>query len=351
MRRSPGQARDAWRHSRCRNRPREWRFPEATDDDRAAAEATALVALATLPADRHPAAVYVASLAPGSRRTMRQALDAVAATLTGGQASAETLDWARLRYQHTQAIRAALAARYAPATANKMLAALRGVLREAWRLGYVSAEDFHRAADLPAVRGSTLPRGRALTPGELRALFAAVAEDARPATRARDAALLAVLYGAGVRRAEAVALDVADYDPETGALTIRRGKGNKARIMYATNGAREALADWLAVRGPEPGPLFAPVDKAGRIVLRRLTAESVFDRLQALAKRAGVQRFSPHDCRRSFISDLLDNGADLAVVQAMAGHANPATTARYDRRGERAKQRAAGLLVVPYIPA
>ena len=315
----------------------------------AAAQDLALVAGARVPAQRHPAAVYVASLAPGSRRTMRQALDAVARIITSGHADAEMLDWSRLRYQHTQAVRAALAARYAPATANKMLAALRGVLREAWRLGYVSAEDYHRAADLPAVRGSTLPRGRALTPGELRALFAAVAEDARPATRARDAALLAVLYGAGVRRAEAVALDVADYDPETGALTIRRGKGNKARVMYATNGARDALSGWLAVRGSEPGPLFVPVDKAGRIILRRLTPESIFDRLAHLARRAGISRFSPHDMRRSFISDLLDNGADLAVVQAMAGHANPATTARYDRRGERAKQRAAGLLVVPYI--
>src|SRR5438094_296069 len=76
--------------------------------------------------------------------------------------------------------------------------------------------------------------------------------------------------------------------------------------MYAANGAGEAIAAWLTVRGPEPGPLFVPVDKAGRIVLRRLTAESVFDRLAYLAKRAGVQRFSPHDMRRSFISDLLD---------------------------------------------
>src|SRR5881396_2931082 len=118
--------------------------------------------------------------------------------------------------------------------------------------------------------------------------------------------------------------------------------------MYATNGAREAIAAWLTVRGPEPGPLFVPVDKAGRIVLRRLTAESVFDRLAYLAKRAGVQRFSPRDMRRSFISDLLDNGADLAVVQQLAGHSSPTTTAHYDRRGEHAKRRAAGLLHVPY---
>jgi len=226
----------------------------------ALAEAPALTVATALPPDRHPAAVYIASLAPGSRRTMRQALDVIAGLLTGGCADAETLDWSALRYPHTQAVRAALAERYRPATANKMLAALRGVLREAWRLGYVSAEEYHRAVDLAAVRGSTLPRGRALTAGELRALFSAVADDARPATRARDAVLLAVLYGAGVRRAEAVALDVADYDPETGALTIRRGKGNKARVMYATNGVREALAAWLRVRGPEPGPLFVKLD-------------------------------------------------------------------------------------------
>ena len=313
------------------------------------AEDLALLAADRVPADRHPAAVYVASLAPGSRRTMRQALDRVAGILTSDRANAETLDWPSLRYQHTHAVRAALAARYAPATANKMLASLRGVLREGWRLGRMTAEEYQRAADLPAVRGTTLPRGRALTLGELRALFAAVAEDARPATRARDAALLAVLYGAGVRRAEAVTLDVADYDPDSGALTIRHGKGNKARMVYATNGARDALAAWLTVRGREPGPLFVPVDKAGRIILRRLTPESVFDRLGALAKRASIPRFSPHDMRRSFISDLLDNGADLAVVQAMAGHANPATTAEYDRRGEHAKKRAAGLLVVPYV--
>src|SRR3989454_6766863 len=184
-------------------------------------EAHALVAVQALQADRHPAAVYIASLAPGSRRTMRQALDVIAGLLTGGCADAETLDWSALRYPHTQAVRAALAERYQPATANKMLAALRGVLREAWRLGYVSAEEYHRAVDLAAVRGPTLPRGRALTVGELRALFAAVAEDARPATRARDAALLAGLYGGGVGRAEAVTFDVADYDAETGALTIR----------------------------------------------------------------------------------------------------------------------------------
>jgi hypothetical protein len=101
--------------------------------------------LAPETADQHPAAVHLSRLAPGSRRTMRQALDSCAGIITDGRDDARSLRWQDLRYQHTQAIRTELQQRYAPATANKMLAALRSVLREAWRLGLVPAEDYHRA--------------------------------------------------------------------------------------------------------------------------------------------------------------------------------------------------------------
>ena len=120
---------------------------------------------------RHPVAVYLARLAPGSRRSQRAALVTIAEILTEDRVGIDELPWHCLGYQHTGALRAALAERYSPATANRHLAALRGVLKEAWRLGLMSAEDLQRAIDLPAVRGERLPRGRALSRGELRSLF------------------------------------------------------------------------------------------------------------------------------------------------------------------------------------
>jgi integrase/recombinase XerD len=299
--------------------------------------------------ERAPAAVYLAHLAPASRRVMRGALDRIAALLTDGQCDARTLDWARLTYAHTSAVRAVLvSSAAAPATCNRYLAALRGVPREAWRLGQLPVAVYQRAIDLPPARGSRLPRGRALPRADLQALFDTVSSDARSASGARDAALLGLLYGAGLRRAELVALDLADYDRVADSLRIQ-GKGNRQRLAYLAPGARAALEDWLLVRGDAPGPLFWPVLRSGRLAQqRRITPQAVLYVARRRSLAARIQNFSPHDLRRSFVSDLLDAGTDLSTVQQLAGHAQVQTTARYDRRGEPAKRSAASRLHVPY---
>jgi site-specific recombinase XerD len=258
-----------------------------------------------------------------------------------------------MRFQHTAAIRSRLAETYAPATANKMLSALRGVLKAAWKLGQMSAEDYHRAREVESIKGERLPAGRSISAGELSALMDTCAQDQGPAG-VRDAAIVALLYSCGLRRAELVGLDVEDYDAEARTLAIRqRGRGagpkrGKERLAHVVDGAAAALADWLTIRGDGPGALFVNIWKGGHLKGNRLTTQAVYHILQKRAAQAGVKDLSPHDFRRTFVGDLLDAGADIAVVQRLAGHASVTTTARYDRRPEQAKRKAARLLHVPY---
>jgi site-specific recombinase XerD len=294
-----------------------------------------------------PVATYLARLAPGSRRGQLAALNTIARLLAKGSADAEGMNWARLTYSQSAAVRVALAERYAPNTTKRMLAALRGVLKECWRLGLMSHDEYARAADIAPVRGQLPPRGRALKEAELATLFRNCQFD-YAAAGVRDAAILAVLYGAGLRRSELVLLDIEDFDSSSGVLTVR-GKGKQVRTAYVVEEAGAILGRWLRLRGISAGPLFLPVTKSGHFRLKRLTCEGI---AHVLAKRAGtalVERFSSHDLRRSFVTHLLDAGADLAVVQKLAGHRQISTTAIYDRRGEAAKLKATKLVPIPPV--
>ena len=313
---------------------------------------------APLPLRANPVSAYLAGLAESPKRPMRTNLETVARLVSGGRVPAMELAWWNLRYEHTSLIRSTLAASYAPANANLMLHHARG----AQGLLPLGVHDRRRPAarlGRPPTRGSRLSPGRAAERGELFAHFRLCCEDNNRARGARDAALLALLYACGLRRSEAVSLDLEDYDPET--LEVRvRGKGNKERLVYAEGGADRAVNGWVGLRGEEPGALFLPVNKGGTIVRARtdpdgeviparLSDQAVYDVVKRRHREAGVKKLSPYDFRKTFVGDLLDAVGDLSVAQQLAGHAGPSTTARYDRRGERAKRKAAGHLHVPYF--
>lgn len=304
---------------------------------------SSLALTAPVPLTEHPAAVYLSSLAPGSRPTMRQALDAIAKILTSNQCDALTLDWAALRYKHTAALRSILMEMYAPATANKMLSALRRVLKEALRLEFMDARDFERAVDIPNIKGSQELKGRCLSADEIDALMQVCFADPTPIGY-RDGALIAILRGAGLRRGEVVKLTLSDL--VNSSLKIRKGKGGKDRTVYLPDSALKVIEDWLEIRGREAGALICHINKSGAVTLRQLTPQAVLFILQKRGKEAGVENFAAHDFRRTFISELLDN-TDIVTVQKLAGHASPELTSRYDRRGEVVKQKAVQAISVP----
>jgi site-specific recombinase XerD len=326
------------------------------------------------PSDQNPAAVYIASLpAESGRRSQAQALRVIAKMLN---TDIDHLNWSALRSQHTAALRAKVEHVYSPATANRMLSALRQTLRQSWLLGQMTAEEYNRAVELPPVTGQTQPAGRELSAGEISALMNACQEDHTPAG-IRDAAIIGIMYAAGLRRDEIVRLSVSDLEVETGVLVIH-GKRDKQRTAYITNGAAAALQDWIATRGIQAGALFVEVNKGGKVLIEResmivkpfkkvggldvpnkkagqtifrggvLTSQAIYNMLYKRAQQAGIQNFSPHDLRRTFIAHLLEAGVDIATVSKLAGHANLQTTARYDRRPEQTNRKAAELLHVPY---
>ena len=147
--------------------------------------------------------------------------------LSAGSCGLDELPWASLRYRHTSGLRALLVEQQrAPATVNRFVAALRGAVREAWRLRQMTAEDYQQAADIPLVTGSRLPSGRRLAGDEIQALFACCAND-MSAAGVRDAAILAVLVGCGLRRSEAAGLDLSDYQRVTSEIRVRVAKGRE----------------------------------------------------------------------------------------------------------------------------
>lgn len=300
-----------------------------------------------LPLTLHPAAVYLSSLTSGSRRTTEKALNVIARLLTSNQCDALSVDWSKLRYQHTAAIRAIFIEKYSPATTNRMLCALRRVLKECLRLGLMSAQDYQCAIDLKRVRGESPLRGRVLKNQEITALLHDCQQDAS-AIGLRDAALFGILSGCGLRRSEAVALEVKDFKRDDNLLKVLHGKGGKWRTVYLPPFAVGVVDDWLKIRGKSPGALICPVKRGGHIHIEHLTDQAVMAICQKRAETALIEAFSPHDFRRTFITRLLEAGVDVLTVCELAGHANPATTQKYDLRSETAKREAVKFLNVLY---
>lgn len=224
----------------------------------------------------------------------------------------------------------------ARATRARRLASIRALFRFALEEGW-RGDDPAQRIEGPA-RPASIPR--TLTRDEVGRLLAAAARHGRSADeRARNAALVELLYATGLRVSELVTLPQASARGNPRMILVR-GKGGRERMVPLSEPARAALARWLSVldrragAGPRAGPaeasrhLFPGSGTAGH-----LTRQNVFHLLRAIALDAGLDpgRVTPHVLRHAFATHLLEGGADLRVIQTLLGHAGLATTEIYTR--------------------
>lgn len=302
----------------------------------------------TIPHHALPVAAYLSSVDASSVPALRSGLRKIAQIWMPGQTE-KTVPWAQLRYVHTAAIRSKLVQSYGPRSVNRMLASLKGVLKAAWNLGQMTTDDYHRAIQLKSERTTDLPpAGRWVETNEIVELLKAAGSQVEPARSLRDQALVIVLYAGGLRRQEASGLDLDDYDPKDGSLQVRRGKRRKYRKVYIPEGYRGWIEPWWKLRKAAitDGPMFTRWTRFGT-TQKRLSPIGVDHTLNLMRKKAKIGKLTPHDMRRSYATELLENGADLLQVQALMGHANVNTTKIYDRRGERGKKAAIEKFPVP----
>lgn len=228
----------------------------------------------------------------------------------------------------------------APASISRGISAVASVLRLARQLGKITWTVEVDRPKVEAVEDRSGP-GAAV----VRSMFEAARAQTDPRVAARDAALLALLAGCGLRRSEALGLDV-DHVEAGAASILIRGKGRKGleRVDLPAP-VREALRAWLAAHPVGSGPVFVGLDRAAAArSFPRLSGTACATIVARAGEAAGAaSKVRPHGLRHTAATTALDAGADLRAVAKMLRHKNLATVARYDDSAEKAAQRAARL--------
>ncbi len=158
------------------------------------------------------------------------------------------------------------------------------------------------------------------------------APDAKTLTGLRDRAILALLLGCGLRRAELLRISIEDLQQREGrwVLPDMKGKGGRIRTVTVPAGVKTRIDAWLAAAGIEDGRLFRPVSRGGVIAGEEIRDEKAVWRLvMRYAKATELGKLAPHDLRRTCAKLCRKAGGDLEQIQLLLGHASIQTTERY----------------------
>ncbi|WP_417583261.1 site-specific integrase [Nitrincola sp.] len=313
---------------------------------------------APLRGERNPANVYLMRYGGTTAVTYRNRLNQCAARLGAPNGDYEWLNWAEFNAHRIQAMLQALYEPYvedgdykrrSPNTMNGLLVTLKGVMSQAFKMGWINRDTHEGISDIKAFKVRLELTGRMADSHETAALEAgcdAVAET-KPGKAARDRAIFRLAFLSGIRRHEFSLLNLDSFKPQTEQITVL-GKGGKVATLELAPETTEAILGWLQHRGFEPGALFTAVSKADRPILsRRISPSGIGYLFKDYCLRLGINNLTPHDSRRTYCSNVLDvPGIDPKTAMDMARHSSFDTTARYDRRGNEKRKHVAGQLTM-----
>lgn len=278
-----------------------------------------------------PVAAYLGKLKPNSQRALRHGLNVIAGIVSKGQVEeADQFRWDQLTREHTLEVARALDDRYAPATVNKMLAALRGVLRTCRQMGLIDEATFQQVARTEVVAVHGQDQSRYIDAADLDRLFEQAWADESAAGQ-RDAAVLTVFMATAMRRSEIVMLDVDHWDDKRAVLTIPSDRPERRRQVPFSHRAAQLLRRWLEIRPRETQAMFLAVNKGGIIQPTRLTDQAIYEILRRLARRAGLEGIRSRDLRRTAVTRMIAKGMSLEQLQNRVGHTSWITPAVYRR--------------------
>ena len=231
-------------------------------------------------------------------------------------------------------------------TQNFTLNVIKRLCEEAWHAQLISEKQFSAIAQIPRFRGEYKYLPTCLTNNEMKKILNVCSAE-NTVKGVRDAAIIAIGLGCGLRRTEIAELEISNIDLDNHLLRVC-GKGNKERIVGLNGTVQDYLDHWLRLRGGSGSAYcFTPIGKRSIILTsRHLNDETIYLIVQSRSLKAIGRAVSTHDLRRTFASHMLDKHVDLNTLRLLLGHSDIRTTQIYDRRDELARIISAGKISV-----
>ena len=220
-------------------------------------------------------------------------------------------------------------AEYSASTINLQLTAVRRLAYEAADCGLLSPELAAGIRRVKGVKKLGVRLGNWLTAEQGRCLLGGV--DTSELHGKRDHAMLAILLGCGLRRAELVKLKLEDIEQrdEHWVIVNLVGKGGHVRTVPIPQWVKNAIGCWTEAAGIASGPIFRQVNKAGRVCGNGISAKAVWSVVRILANKCALPGIAPHDLRRTCARLCHEAGGELEQIQFLLGHVSVQTTERY----------------------